>query len=167
MELTQGTPFYLGDDLRYLSNERKELLMNPEVLQVQQHTGFNPARLHHFNVTSYYQTQRVGLLQADCDVWAEKRNLVGLAMGSPELVAPDILCSSNATSRSSARWRREHARDTLVDDSEAEWQQQIWVSELDDGRIYLGIINAGDQAWWDSESRDINSFSCPYICHSG
>ncbi|KAH9819061.1 family 27 glycoside hydrolase [Melampsora americana] len=144
-----GTPFYLGDDLRYLSNERKELLLNPEVLDIQRQTGDQPARLHHFNSTRYFEDQTFGTLATDCAVWSQKQKLVRLSMGETEDVGLGPICSGDVLATSQDVSKRKHVRKFEHDDEQVEWQQQIWVSELDDGRIFLGIVNAGDQAWWD------------------
>ncbi|KAG0146519.1 hypothetical protein CROQUDRAFT_657334 [Cronartium quercuum f. sp. fusiforme G11] len=144
-----GTPFYLGDDLELLTTERKKLLLNPEVLDVQRQIGSNPARLHHFNLTRYDQDQKLGPQLTDCKVWEEKRRLVRMSMGVDEMLEPESYCSNIASSSRTQRRTRKYVRDNRNEEEGLEWRQQIWVSELDDGRIFLGIVNAGDQAWWD------------------
>ncbi|KAI8460899.1 family 27 glycoside hydrolase [Phakopsora pachyrhizi] len=171
-----GTPFYSGDDLTKLSKERKELLMNPEVLELQALTGQNPSRLHHFNVTKILQppTRQISLENGDverenydeqgCETLKNRLKLVKESLGlEPSWSEKDDfyeycnsikkrrkfglkLSKNNGTTSLSLDDQRKE-EDSEVED---EWTRMVWVHESDEsGEIYLAVVNAGHQEWFD------------------
>lgn len=139
-----GSPFYLGDDLTTLSESRKALIKNPEVLALQRLAATNPARLEKFNLTRFETNHSRRDSLGDCQRWVQKRRMVvGLSLRQQVDGLKDLeFCLNYRTKPSRSDLE-------LEDDQDGdEWTVQFWVLENED-EVFVSIINAGHQQWYD------------------
>jgi hypothetical protein len=156
--LSQGSPFYLGDDLTRLPDSRKALALNEEVLEVARLASRNPSRLERFNRTRLEETSTRSGNQVrieDCERLVEKRRMV-VGLSLHQHVDPDRdlhQCLQNQLARRSSLPGPLHPTISHHDmASLSEWSLQVWVLEHLDGVVFLAIVNAGYQNPFDSLS---------------
>ncbi|POW00907.1 hypothetical protein PSTT_12811 [Puccinia striiformis] len=150
-----GSPFYLGDDLTTLSEPRKKLVQNVEVLEVARIASQNPAKLERFDQSKLDQYRltknpenQMKIIE-DCERFVEKRRMVvGLSLHQNVDSVFDLhQCLKNQFNR--YRSSTLSPLDSSSQDS-SEWDLQRWVLQHDHGVLFVAIINAGYQNDFDS-----------------
>lgn len=157
-----GTPFYLGDDLKRLPKERKALLQNLAVLEIQRLSSQNPAKLIGYRdsteKSSVFEVAEVDLTPSDKDLegLCQKAIFVQNTLQSPQ---SDPCVSWTGKRKLTSQ---ENASRSVVT---KEWQHQLWYAEhLETNEIFVGLVNAGRQISTDvAQDITINLADIPTI----
>ncbi|EGG11933.1 family 27 glycoside hydrolase [Melampsora larici-populina 98AG31] len=136
-----GTPFYLGDDLKRLPKERKALMQNPAVLEIQRLSSRNPAKLIGYQdsteKSNIFETSVVDSSDEDLEGLCQKAIFIQSTLHSPQ---------SDPCGSWTDRRKLTSAENSLSAAATKEWQRQVWYAEhLETKQIFIGLVNAGRQ----------------------
>lgn len=168
----QGSLFTLGDDLTKLSDERKALVKNTEVLKLASLASTNQARLDGFNPSADSVLQSVNqkpksaktlarrsnnLLQSltvqACNELAERRRMVVELGCHQKLTDADKFSKSCMHAHMNDKTMSLMSISASGDGGPDPFSLQTWVLEGAQGDIYVAVVNAGQQNETDSESQ--------------